>query len=60
MPELNRTIALGNMVYLGPFLLMTLLGTFLDLGKYVAQGRGRLQSSWSVPRLLSIFFPWSF
>lgn len=60
MLELSRSVALGNTVLRGPFLQITLLGAFLDLGKYVAQGRGRLQSSYSMPEPLSIFFPWSF
>lgn len=60
MLELGRLVALENTMVQGPFLQITLLGDFLDLGEYVAQGRSKLQSSYSVTQPHSIFFPWSF
>lgn len=60
MLELGRLVALGNTMVQGPFLQITLLGDFLDLGEYVAQGRSKLQSSYSVTQPRSTFFPWSF
>lgn len=60
MLELGRLVALENTMVQGPFLQITLLGDFLDLGEYVAQGRSKLQSSYSVTQPCSTFFPWSF
>lgn len=41
MLELGRSVGLGNMMLQGPFLQITLLGDFFDLGKYVcSSGQG--------------------